>query len=108
MKLDGKKIPKKYIDCFNYYIEVIIKKKDEEIKCYKDLCEAYKKQSHNFLDNELKVKANQNQKAIECLKEIRKKAFGTDEVGIVFDIPPVQDVFDLIDNKIKELEKNND
>lgn len=47
----------------------------------------------------------QTQKAIECLKEVREKLFGTDKLDIVFNIPPIQDAMILIDNKIKELEE---
>lgn len=50
------------------------------------------------------LKDNQNQKTIECLKEVREKIFGTSETGIVFDIPNIQDAYYAIDNKIKELE----
>ena len=42
--------------------------------------------------------------AIECLKEVREKIFGTSETGIVFDIPNIQDAYYVIDNKIEELE----
>ena len=70
-------------------------------------CNWYYGETNGFqIALDLSEHINQNQKAIECLKEIRKKAFGTDEVGLVFDIPPVQDIFELIDNKIKELEEN--
>ena len=50
------------------------------------------------------IKPYQTQKAIECLKEVREKIFGTSETGIVFDIPNIQDAYYAIDNKIKELE----
>ena len=74
MECDGKKVPEKYIACFNDYIDKVI------------------------------VKA-QSKKIVEYLKEIREKLFGTKDVEIVLDIPKIQDVCDIIDNKIEELEK---
>ena len=50
------------------------------------------------------LQENQNQKAIECLKEIRKKLFGTEELDIVVYIASIQDAMILIHSKIKELE----
>ena len=41
--------------------------------------------------------------AIEQILDIKEKSFGTRETKLVFDIPPVQDVFDNIESKLKEL-----
>ena len=46
-----------------------------------------------------------NKEIIKVLKDIRKKMFGTEEVGQVFDILLWQDNMKIIDDKIKELRK---
>lgn len=43
--------------------------------------------------------------AVEQILDIKEKVFGTREMGIIFDIPPVQDAFDVIENKIKQLKE---
>jgi hypothetical protein len=58
-----------------------------------------------FIDN---LEANQNQKAIKCLKEIRRLMFGTDKEGLCFGTLTWQENMEFIDNKIKELEKEDD
>ena len=73
MECDGKKVPEKYIVCFNDYIDKVI------------------------------VKA-QSKKIVEYLKEIREKLFGT-KCWNSFKYTKIQDVYDIIDNKIEELEK---
>lgn len=62
-----------------------------------------------FIDN---LEANQNQKAIECLKEIKEKLRKLDKA---YKPKPTSDLISVLyeldnycDNKIKELEKNND
>lgn len=47
----------------------------------------------------------QNQKAIEVLEEVKKKIFGTPEVGNIYKIPNIQDAFYIINNKIEELKR---
>lgn len=46
-----------------------------------------------------------NKEIIKVLKDIRKKMFGTEEVGQVFDILLWQDNMKIIDDKIRELRK---
>lgn len=43
--------------------------------------------------------------AVEQLLDVKEEVFGTREMGIIFDIPPVQDAFDVIENKIKQLKE---
>lgn len=43
--------------------------------------------------------------AVERILDIKEEVFGTREMGIIFDIPPVQDAFDVIENKIKQLKE---
>lgn len=79
-----------------YYDEFAEDIFDSEVDDYpttRDICSLLNELEHN-----------QNQKAIECLKEIRKKLFGTEELDIVVYIASIQDAMILIDSKIKELE----
>ena len=46
-----------------------------------------------------------NKEIIKVLKDIRKKMFGTEKVGQVFDILLWQDNVKIIDDKIRELRK---
>lgn len=43
--------------------------------------------------------------AVEQILDIKEEVFGTREMGIIFDIPPVQDAFNAIENKIKQLKE---
>lgn len=65
-----------------------------------------------FRKENTKLKANQNQKAIECLKEVRKsfekRLFGKQWEDKVYIGSICNMINDVLDNKIKELEKNND
>jgi len=54
------------------------------------------------------LQENQTQKAIECLKEVKEKSFGLREGILIFDNPQMQVIFNNIDNKIKELEYENE
>ena len=49
-------------------LEQQLTEKDKEIKCIRELFEAYKKQCNQFLENELKIRK-------QVCDEIRKKAF---------------------------------
>lgn len=139
MELDGKEIPKKYIDWFNDYIEVIIKKKDEEIKKLKSELEEteeeknkillYQKETFEKLLGETcerniqlvgklaekidSLETNQNQKAIECLKDVlnhfTNRPTWFDYARLEYKISEQDKKFiDYVENKIKELEGNND
>ena len=85
-----------------------LKQEKENKVILKNSCEILIDDSIHFLKENEQIKSGQNQKAIECLKEVRRELFGTPETGIVFNLPKVQDTFYAIDNKIKELEGNNE
>ena len=57
----------------------------------------------NGLQFSHEVKKAKTDFAIEQILDIKEKSFGTRETKLVFDIPPVQDVFDNIESKLKEL-----
>lgn len=64
-------------------------------------------ENYNILNKtfNIRLKQEQNQKAIECLKEVKEKSFGLREGILIFDNPQMQVIFNNIDNKIKELEE---
>lgn len=55
-------------------LEQQLAEKDKEIKCIRELFEVYKKQSHQFLENELEIRK-------QVCDEIRKKSF-RDCIGV--------------------------
>ena len=59
------------------------------------------------------LESNQNQKAIECLKEVLDKVSKTKkhysrDCGDIYSYDDIEDFIDYIDDKIKELEKNDE
>ena len=57
-----------------------------------------------------KIKPNQNQKAIECLKEVKEELYKSaiQVVGTGVNAVRLYSINEIFDNKIKELEKGNE
>lgn len=79
-------------------------KEQENEHLKKEIC----KYEITLMDKNSQLKKQHQDKilfAVEQLLDIKEEVFGTREMGIVFDIPPVQDAFNIIENKIKQLKR---
>lgn len=79
-------------------------KEQENERLKEEIC----KYEITLMDKNSQLKKQQQDKisfAVEQILDIKEKSFGTRETGIVFDIPKIQDVFNNIEDKLKELKE---
>ena len=91
----------------------ILNQQDKKIKELEEQLETTEQMRQELIDEGLKCEQqhikNQNQKAIECLKEV-KESFRSEGYFDEFDdyFLLIDDIDRVIDNKIKELEEGKD
>lgn len=79
-------------------------KEQENERLKEEIC----KYEITLMDKNSQLKKQHQDKisfSVEQLLDIKEEVFGTREMGIVFNIPPVQDAFNVIENKIKQLKR---
>ena len=94
-------------------LETKLAEKERQLKLAEELLIKQEKEYDAQLEKQSKIhyrhlkekKQDKISFAVEQLLDIKEEVFGTREMGIVFDIPPVQDAFNVIENKIKQLKR---